>query len=47
VDGDGNILEKIKVKNREEELGEFLRKHVNRSKIAIEATGNRKPVLFL
>ena len=40
MDGDGNILEKIKVKNREEELGEFLRKHVNRSKIAIEATGN-------
>jgi hypothetical protein len=40
MDGKGNILEQFKVKNREEELGEFLRKHVNGSKIAIEATRN-------
>jgi len=36
----GNILEQIKVKTREEKLEEFLRKHIIRSKIAIETTGN-------
>ncbi|GFP27422.1 IS110 family transposase, partial [Candidatus Hakubella thermalkaliphila] len=40
MDKEGNILEQLKVKNRPEELGVFLFKHVEDSKIAIEATGN-------
>jgi len=40
MDRDGNILEQLKVRNRPEELGEFLSNHVDGSRIAIEATGN-------
>ena len=40
MDKEGNILEQLKVRNREEELGAFLAKHIEESKIAIEATGN-------
>ena len=32
MDKEGNILEQLKVKNREEELGAFLTQHVNGSR---------------
>jgi transposase len=40
MDGEGNILEQLRVRNKPEELGVFLANHVNGSRIAIEATGN-------